>query len=91
MISAILKGELKNVPTETDPIFGLHIPTSVAIEGYQEVPQEILNPRNTWKSTEEYDQARNKLANMFIENFKKYSQKNPQLQEAGPKIRTEIQ
>ena len=72
MISAILKGELRGVPTETDPVFGLHIPTSVAIEGYQEVPQEILNPRNTWKNKKDYDKKSRELAAQFVENFKEY-------------------
>ena len=72
MISAILKGELKDVPTETDPVFGLHIPTSVSIEGHQAVPQEILNPRNTWKDKKEYDRKARELAAQFVENFKEY-------------------
>jgi len=72
MISAILKGELKDVPTETDPVFGLHIPTSVSIEGHQAVPQEILNPRNTWKSKKNYDKKARELAAQFVENFKEY-------------------
>ena len=85
MISAILKGELKNVPTETDPVFGLHIPTSVSIEGYQEVPQEILNPRNTWKNKKDYDKKARELAAQFVENFKEYeSSVTKEILAAGP-------
>jgi len=72
LIRAILKGELKDMPTEVDPVFGLHIPTSVCIEGHQAVPQEILNPRNTWKNKKEYDKKARELAAQFVENFKEY-------------------
>jgi phosphoenolpyruvate carboxykinase (ATP) len=85
MISAILKGELKDIPTETDPIFGLHVPTSVSIEGHQAVPQEILNPRNTWKDKTEYDKKARELAAQFVENFKEYeSSVTKEILAAGP-------
>jgi phosphoenolpyruvate carboxykinase (ATP) len=67
MVSAALSGELDGVETVADPIFGLHIPA--AVEG---VPTEILNPRNTWKSGEAYDAQANKLAQMFVNNFKQF-------------------
>ncbi len=67
MINAALEGELDNVETEADPIFGLNIPTEVT-----GVPDNVLNPGNTWESKEEYDIAAKKLAQMFIENFKKF-------------------
>jgi phosphoenolpyruvate carboxykinase (ATP) len=67
MIHAILDGSLDNVETEADPIFGLHIPKSVP-----NVPDEVLNPRNTWKKKNEYDKKAQELAAQFIENFKQY-------------------
>ena len=72
MINAILKGELKDVPTETDPVFGLHIPKYVNNEGHQTVPPEILNPKNTWKHKKDYDMTARELAAQFVENFKEY-------------------
>lgn len=67
MVRAAIEGKLDNVETEQDPIFGLHIP--VEIPG---VPSEVLNPRGTWASGEEYDNEANNLANQFRENFKKF-------------------
>ncbi len=67
MVRAMLAGKLDGVKTETDPVFGLHVPT--AIEG---VPSEILMPRNTWKDGKAYDDQAAKLAKMFGENIKKF-------------------
>jgi len=67
MIKAILEGQLNNVATFKDPVFGLHIPEQV--EG---VPSEVLNPRNTWKHPEAYDEKARELAAQFVENFKEY-------------------
>jgi phosphoenolpyruvate carboxykinase (ATP) len=36
------------------------------------VPQEILNPRNTWKNKKDYDKKARELAAQFVENFKEY-------------------
>jgi phosphoenolpyruvate carboxykinase (ATP) len=37
------------------------------------VPAELLNPRNTWANTAEYDQKANHLAELFNKNFKQYA------------------
>jgi phosphoenolpyruvate carboxykinase (ATP) len=67
IVDAIHRGELAKVETKTDPIFRLAIP--VACPG---VPANILWPRSTWKSGEDYDAAAQKLAALFRENFKKF-------------------
>jgi phosphoenolpyruvate carboxykinase (ATP) len=67
MIKAILEGELNNVETQADPIFGVHIP--LAVNG---VPDEILQARNTWKNKDAYDEKARELAIQFVENFKEY-------------------
>ena len=81
MIKAILEGQLDNVETETDPVFGIQIP--LVIKG---VPKEYLFPRNTWKNPEAYDEKANELANQFIENFKEYENNvDKKILDASPK------
>ena len=81
MVRAALAGQLDKVATTTDPIFGLHLPSTVA-----DVPDEVLRPRNTWKDGAEYDKQASKLAGMFAENIKKFgSAVAPAILAAGPK------
>ncbi|NNF59299.1 MAG: phosphoenolpyruvate carboxykinase (ATP) [Rhodothermaceae bacterium] len=82
IIDAIHDGSLANAPTETDPVFGFEIPTACP-----NVPDEILQPRNTWDDSEAYDEQRNKLAQRFAENFKKYEEgASEAIKEAGPTV-----
>jgi len=81
MIKAALAGELDHVETETDPVFGLHMPKVV-----MGVPSEVLNPRNTWSDKKAYDAQAEKLAGMFKENFEKFAaQLPPEVKAAGPR------
>lgn len=68
MIAAALDGHLENVNFETLPIFGLQIPTSCP-----QVPDEILNPRNTWQDAAAYDAKAAHLAELFVKNFAQYA------------------
>ncbi len=67
MITAALTGELDGVATHDDPIFGVAIPESVA-----GVPRDILVPRKTWTDGAAYDAQANRLAEMFVDNFKQF-------------------
>jgi len=81
MVRAALSGDLEKADTVTDPIFGLHIP--VHVDG---VPNEVLNPRNTWKDSKAYDEQAKKLAGMFQENIKKFGAAvSADILGAGPK------
>ena len=81
MIKAILEGQLDKVETQEDPVFGIHVPLKV-----KGVPDEILQPRNTWKNPESYDEKAKELANQFIENFKEYeSNVDKKILEASPR------
>ncbi len=82
MITAALKGELDAVSFENHPIFGVAMPTSC-----NDVPAEILNPKNTWADKAAYDAKANDLANKFVNNFNKYaSQANEEILSAAPKV-----
>ncbi|MZG53783.1 MAG: phosphoenolpyruvate carboxykinase [Nitrospinae bacterium] len=81
MVKAILEGQLDNVETETDPVFGIQVP--IAVKG---VPKECLFPRNTWKNPEAYDEKADELANQFIQNFKEYEKNvDKKILDASPK------
>ena len=67
ILQAIFEGKLNEVERNADPFFGLRIPTSC-----QNVPSEILNPRNTWADKKAYDAKAQDLARRFVENFKKF-------------------
>ncbi len=67
MVHAALDGRLDEVEFVTDPIFGVQVPTSCP-----GVPPEILLPRQTWIDKNAYDAQAQKLAEMFVENFKEF-------------------
>ena len=80
MVSAALAGELDDVETETEPFFGLQIPT--AIDG---VPSDVLRPRQTWGDPAAYDAKAEQLAGMFADNFEKYAANVTEtVRQAGP-------
>ena len=82
MVAAALAGELKDVETVTDPVFGVEIP--VHIEG---VPNEVLQPRETWADGDAYDAQAKKLAGMFAKNFADYADGvSDAIKNAGPKV-----
>ena len=81
MITAALEGQLDQANYTTDPIFGLAIP-----EHCPGVPDEVLNPRNTWADKTAYDTKAKYLAGLFVKNFEKYaSGVNAEVLAAAPK------
>ncbi len=82
MISAALNGELDNVQFETMPVFGLAMPKTCP-----GVPNEILNPRNTWNDKNEFDAKAQTLAASFVKNFAQYAEyANEEILNAAPKL-----
>jgi phosphoenolpyruvate carboxykinase (ATP) len=77
---AAIAGELDNVKTETDPVFGLAVPTEI-----KGVPSKVLNPRSTWPDPVAYDAQARKLAGMFRENFDTFGSVESAIKNAGPK------
>lgn len=64
IVDAIHSGELRNSPTETDPIFGLQRVTRCS-----GVNDTVLNPREAWSDKAAYDAAARQLAASFQENY----------------------
>lgn len=82
IVDAIHDGSLKDVECVTDPIFGLAVPTTCP-----GVPDEVLQPRNTWADKDAYDATAKKLAGLFADNFKQYdSLASDEVKAAGPKL-----
>lgn len=82
MITAALNGDLDKTDYEHTPVFGLAIPKSCP-----GVPNEILNPRNTWGDKNEFDAKINSLAASFVKNFAQYAEfANKETLNAAPKL-----
>lgn len=80
VVHAALNGELDDVPTHTDPVFGLAIPERVG-----GVPPEILDPRGSWADPAAYDERAAALADMFVDNFRQFAAAvRPEITAAGP-------
>jgi len=78
MVQAALEGELTNVETKKDGIFGLEIPLHVP-----GVPDEVLQPNLTWSNQAEYEAKAKELAEKFRENFKKFQNVSSDIIEKG--------
>ncbi|MEM0994900.1 MAG: phosphoenolpyruvate carboxykinase (ATP) [Bacteroidota bacterium] len=82
MIKAALIGALNKVSYRQDPIFGLAVP-----EKCPDVPNAILNPRDTWRNEEDYDRAALALAQRFQQNFEAYAAGTDEIiMQAGPVV-----
>jgi phosphoenolpyruvate carboxykinase (ATP) len=80
MVQAALEGELTNVETKKDDIFGLEIPLHVP-----GVPDSVLQPNQTWSEQESYEVKAKELSAKFRENFKKFNQVSADIvQKGGP-------
>lgn len=68
IIDAILNGSIDDAEMQTLPIFDLAIPTSLP-----GVNPDILDPRDTYASVEQWQEKADDLAQRFITNFDKYT------------------
>jgi phosphoenolpyruvate carboxykinase (ATP) len=81
LLHAAMNGKLKDAPTYQDPFFGFTVPMSCP-----GVPDEILNPRNTWKDKKAYDEKAGELGGRFRDNFAQYAPHvDKEVLAAGPK------
>lgn len=82
-INAILDGSIEKSEFDVTKTFRLHVPKTLG-----SIAPEVLNPRNAWADKAEFDAKRDELAQMFIDNFKKYLDANSEFDfsAAGPII-----
>ncbi|WP_027419409.1 phosphoenolpyruvate carboxykinase (ATP) [Crocinitomix catalasitica] len=86
MITSALEGKLDKVAYTNHEIFGLAMPNEC-----ENVPTEILHPKNTWKNKEAYDEKANNLANKFNENFAQFSDDaSAEILAAAPKAKATV-
>ena len=83
IIDDILNGDIDKAPTKILPYFDFKIPTELP-----GVDPKILDPRDTYADPKEWDDKAKKLAEMFINNFKKFetNEAGKALVAAGPKL-----
>jgi phosphoenolpyruvate carboxykinase (ATP) len=82
MVRAALDGSLADVPTRTDPNFGVEVPLDCP-----DVPASFLDPRSTWADRDAYDRQAQRLAAMFVTNFEAYADGvSDDVREAGPTV-----
>lgn len=67
LVSAALSGALRELATQPDPFFRVHVP--VSCPGVED--SKILTPRNTWADGAAYEQRARKLAGQFADHFEK--------------------
>ena len=83
IIDAILDGSIDNAPTKTIPFFDFVVPTELP-----GVDSGILDPRDTYECSCQWEEKAKDLAGRFIKNFTKYTgnEAGKALVEAGPKL-----
>lgn len=69
MVRTVVKDQLDAVAFETEPFFGLSVPTEVP-----DVPKEVLLPQNTWEDATAYEAQAKALAESFKSHLDEMSQ-----------------
>ena len=81
LLNAALEGKLNDVEFRKDKLFGFEVPIVCP-----DVPDDILEPSNSWGEKDEYWKKYDALAARFIENFKLFKSGCSQtVIDAGPK------
>ena len=83
IIDAIINGEIDKMETRHIPFLNLTVPTSLP-----NVDKGILDPRDTYKSEEEWEVKAKDLAARYIKNFEQYTdtEEGKKLVYAGPSL-----
>ncbi|KIM11468.1 MAG: phosphoenolpyruvate carboxykinase [Sulfuricurvum sp. PC08-66] len=82
-INAILDGSILKSSFRKTKTFRLSVPETLG-----DINPKVLFPRDAWANPADFDKARDKLAQMFIDNFHKYQDASHEFDfsAAGPKI-----
>lgn len=81
LLNAALDGKLDKVKYRKDKLFGFEVPLTCP-----DVPEDVLEPSNSWGSKDEYWKKYDALAARFIENFKLFEKGcSDEVKKAGPK------
>eukprot|EP00574_Skeletonema_japonicum_P003364 CAMPEP_0201726166 /NCGR_PEP_ID=MMETSP0593-20130828/9301_1 /ASSEMBLY_ACC=CAM_ASM_000672 /TAXON_ID=267983 /ORGANISM="Skeletonema japonicum, Strain CCMP2506" /LENGTH=619 /DNA_ID=CAMNT_0048217635 /DNA_START=114 /DNA_END=1973 /DNA_ORIENTATION=- len=80
-VDYILNGKIEDTAWVKDEVFGWEIPDAIP-----DVDSNVLHPRNTWPDATQYDEAEEKLANMYVNNFEKYRTGDVDYSQFGPKL-----
>jgi len=83
IIDAIISGEIDTVDTKTIPFLNLTVPTELP-----NVSTGILDPRDTYKSEDEWERKAKDLSARYIQNFEQYTdtEEGKRLVAAGPSL-----
>lgn len=83
IIDAILSGAIDQMPTMNLPVFNLEFPTHLP-----KVDLSLLDPRNSYDDPDEWLTRAKRLANLFIENFDRFTDmaQGKDLVSAGPQL-----
>ena len=80
LLNAALEGKLDKAKYRKDKLFGFEVPLSCP-----EVPEDVLEPSNSWGDKEDYWKKYDALAARFIENFKLFEKGcTTEVIQAGP-------
>lgn len=83
IIDRILDGSIERAETKVIPVFNLEVPITL-----ENVNDNILDPRDTYKEVSEWNEKAEKLAKLFVNNFDKYTDNDEgkALVAAGPQL-----
>ena len=86
IIDSILDGSIDEAPVTTLPIFNLAVPQDLP-----GVSSSILDPRDTYAETAEWEKKAHKLGQLFVNNFDQFTdtQEGAALVSAGPQLSDE--
>jgi phosphoenolpyruvate carboxykinase (ATP) len=80
LLNAALDGKLDKVKYRKDKLFGFEVPLTCP-----DVPEDVLEPSNSWGDKDEYWKKYDALAARFVENFKLFADGTAEeVKKAGP-------